>query len=41
VKKKCILCKIEFMSEKSYCALCKKCLEIMKRKYEKTGSIKL
>lgn len=39
--KKCILCNEVFIPDKSHCALCKKCLEIMKRKYEKTGSIKL
>lgn len=41
MKKKCVLCKEEFTPEKNNCALCKKCLEIMKKKYNKTGSITL
>ena len=41
MRKKCVLCKEEFLPKKSICALCKKCLEIMKRKYKKTGSITL
>jgi uncharacterized OB-fold protein len=41
MKKKCILCNREFVPEKSHCALCKECLETMKREYKKTGSIKL